>query len=65
MAKVIITYNDYSSESYTFESDLDVMGVASIISESIDDNRSILIPMKGEVIIIKSQDVLRVAVVEE
>lgn len=65
MAKVIITYNDYSSESYIFESDLDVMGVASIIAECLDDNKSILIPTKGTVIIIKSQDVLRVAVVKE
>ena len=65
MAKVIITYNDYSSETYTFESDLDVMGVASIIAECLDDNRSILIPMKGQAIVIKSQNVDRVAVVEE
>lgn len=65
MAKVIITYNDYTSETYTFESDLDVMGVASIIADSLDDNKSILIPTKGTVIIIKSQNVDRVAVVEE
>ena len=65
MAKVIITYNDYTSETYTFESDLDVTGVASIIADSLDDNKSILIPTKGTVIIIKSQNVDRVAVVEE
>lgn len=65
MAKVIITYNDYSSETYTFESDLDVMGVASIIAECLDDNKSILIPTKSTVIIMKSKDVLRVAVVKE
>lgn len=65
MTKVIITYNDYTSETYTLESDLDVMGVASTIADSLDDNKSILIPTKGTVIIIKSQDVLRVAVVKE
>lgn len=65
MAKVIITYNDYTSETYTFESDLDVMDVASIIADSLDDNKSILIPTKGTVIIIKSQNVDRVEVVEE
>ena len=63
--KVIITYNDYSSETYAFESDLGVAGVASIIAESIDNGKSILIPTKDTVIIIKSQDVLRVAVVKE